>query len=316
MNNNQGMNNNQTINNVNSVPVGQQVTSTGVSNTTTVATQTVVNQQPVSTATPVATSNPLENTNASQVVQPKVKTKKPYLTVLLLLVISGLCFTIYYINNLHQQEIDKLNYECTPVSTTGETKELDLTSTIVQDLYSKVKTNIREDLANIELNDEMKLYLAYRQVPTGKVYSSNCNYYNDTKMYGYSCQESLEFTPTAFNEEDLLIEVKKLFGETTILNHDDIQLGNSCIGGYQYIADRGEYVEGECSQLATTTFKVDKTLEKATSTESTIVLYEKVKYYGAEGKELPEKLVSGTYKYTFRLDSNYNYAYISKELNS
>lgn len=315
MNNNQSMNNNQTTNNVNSVPAGQQVTTTGVSNTTTVATQAIVNQQPVSTATPVV-SNHLENTNASQVVQPKVKTRKPYLTILLLLVISGLCFTIYYINDLHQQEIDKLNYECTPVSTTGETKELDLNSTIVQDLYSKVKTNIREDLANIELNDEMKLYLAYRQVPTGKVYSSNCNYYNDTKMYGYSCQESLEFTPTAFNEDDLLIEVKNLFGETTVLSHDDIQLGNSCIGGYQYIADRGEYVEGECSQLSTTTFKADKTLEKATSTESTIVLYEKVKYYGAEGKELPEKLVSGTYKYTFRLDSNYNYAYISKELNS
>lgn len=315
MNNNQSMNN-QTMNNVNSATVGQQQVVSGVTNSA-VATQTApVSQQPVSTTVSVTPSNTGVVANTNQVVKPKVKAKKPYLTVLLLLVISGLCFTIYYINNLHQQEIDKLNYECTPVSTSGETKELDLTSTIVQDLYSKVKTNIREDLANIELNDEMKLYLAYRQVPTSKIYSSNCNYYNDTKMYGYSCQEALEFTPTAFNEDDLLIEVKKLFGETTVLNHDDIQLGNSCIGGYQYIADRGEYVEGECSQLATTTFKVDKTLEKATSTESTIVLYEKVKYYGAEGKELPEKLVSGTYKYTFRLDSNYNYAYISKELSS
>lgn len=244
---------------------------------------------------------------------PVVKRKKPVFVILLLLIIAGLCFYIYLIHTKHQQEITHLNETCTPVSTSGETKELDLNSTIVQDLYNKVKTNIREDLANFELNDEMKLYLAYRQMPTNKIYSSNCNYFDDTKMYVYTCKESLEYRPTAFKENDLMIEVKKLFGETTTVAHDDVQLGGACLGGYQYIAERGEYVEGECSQPTTTTFKADKELIKATSTEATIVLYEKVKFSGTEGKDPPQKLLSGTYKYTFRLDPNYNYVYISKE---
>ena len=38
-----------------------------------------------------------------------------------------------------------------------------------------------------------------------------------------------------------------------------------------------------------------------------------VKYSGAEGKEYPDKFKNGTYKYTFKLDVNYNYIYISKE---
>ena len=53
---------------------------------------------------------------------------------------------------------------------------------------------------------------------------------------------------------------------------------------------------------------------KALSRESTITLYERVKYLGSEGQKLPEKLISGTYKYTFKLDTNYNYVLISKEL--
>ena len=43
-------------------------------------------------------------------------------------------------------------------------------------------------------------------------------------------------------------------------------------------------------------------------------MLENVKYYGSEGQKLPEKLVSGTYIYTFKLDTNYNYVYKSKEL--
>ena len=44
------------------------------------------------------------------------------------------------------------------------------------------------------------------------------------------------------------------------------------------------------------------------------MLYEEVKYYNAEGIDLPEKMKSGTYVYTFKLDMNYNYTYVSKVL--
>ena len=115
-------------------------------------------------------------------------------------------------------------------------------------------------------------------------------------------------------EESLKIEYKKLFGETANFQNTNIQLGRTCLGGYQYIASRGEYVSGYCAQAPTTSYYVEKELEKAISKESTIYLYEKVKYLGSEGQKLPEELLSGTYKYTFKLDTNYNYVLISKEL--
>lgn len=259
-------------------------------------------------------SNEVKNQNKEQATGPNKQKKeqktKPTLVIFLLIIIAGLFFFISYLYSNHQKEIANLKWQCTPVSTTKEIKNLDLDSTIVQDLYSKVKTSIREDIANPELNDEMKLYLAYRQMPTKKIYESNCNLFNDAKMEPYVCKETLEFTPTAFKEEDLALEVKKLFGETTNLQHNNIQLGATCLGGYQYIAERGEYVQGECPQIEATIFRADKKLVKATSQESTIVLYENVKYIGS----VPETLISGTYKHTFRLDRNYNYVYISKEI--
>lgn len=286
--------------------------------------QNTMNNIPISDSNTVAGSQltntnqeiPKDNQKIQLPQQEKIKSKKekPIVTILLLVVIAGLLFFISYLYSNHQNEIAKLKYECTPISTSGIEKELNLDSTIVQDLYSKVKTNIREDLANSELNDEMKLYLAYRQMPTEKIYESNCNLYNNAKMEPYTCKETLEFTPLAFKEENLTLEVKKLFGESTNLQHDDIQLGISCIGGYQYIAERGEYVQGKCPQIENVVFRADKKLIKATSQESTITLYESVKYSATSGKELPEKLVSGTYKYTFRLDMNYNYIYVNKEL--
>lgn len=234
--------------------------------------------------------------------------------ILYLLTVAGFCFFTYYTYDLYQKQITKLKAECSPVSTTGDIKELPLDSTIVQDLYSKVATNIKEDVAETELNESLKMYLAYRQIPNDKIYESNCNQFNDAAMPSYICQENNEFTPTAFKEETLKIAYKNLFGENSNFENNNIQLNKKCIGGYQYIPSRGEYVQGYCGQVPTVTYQVTKNLFKATSQESTIILYEKVKYLGSEGQKLPDNLISGTYKYTFKLDSNYNYTYISKEL--
>lgn len=230
---------------------------------------------------------------------------------LIILVMGGVIGYLWY---THQLEIAKLNYECTPVSTTGDVKRLELDSTIVLDLYSKVKTSLKEDLAEIELTDQLRYYLAFRQIPQTKFYSSNCNLFSNTAMEPYVCTETVTTSPLAFKEEDLKLELKKLFGDKYEVPLMNVQLSNSCIGGYQYIAERGEYVQGDCTNKAATTFKMDKKLVKAESKEAYIMLYEEVKYYNAEGIDLPEKMKSGTYVYTFKLDMNYNYTYVSKVL--
>ena len=148
--------------------------------------------------------------------------------ILLLLVISGFCFYTYYEYTLHQKEIARLKDECTPVSTTSGEKKLNLNSTIVQDLYNKVVTNIKEDAANPTFNDSMKIYLAYRQLSHAKIYNSNCNQFNDTVMPLFTCLDTEEETPTAFKEESLKIEYKKLFGETANFKNTNIQLGRTC----------------------------------------------------------------------------------------
>lgn len=252
-----------------------------------------------------------ENTNNNVPVQTK---KKHTGLILYLLTVAGFCFYTYYTYDLNAKQIVKMQEECTPVSTTGDVKELSLDSTIVQDLYGKVETNIKEDAAETELNESLKLYLAYRQIPNDKIYESNCNQFNDTLMPSYICEDSAEFTPTAFKEETLKVAYKKLFGENSNFQNANIQLNKKCIGGYQYIQSRGEYVQGYCGQVPTVSYQVTKNLFKATSQESTIILYEKVKYIGSEGQKLPDNLISGTYKYTFKLDNNYNYIYVSKEL--
>lgn len=291
------------------------------------ATPAVVSSAPVASIQPVLQTPPapIDTTTivseaAAQVVEEgkKKKEKKPknklasILFLVIILSVGAIGGLWYY----HQQQMNLMRVKCTPVSTNGETKELDLDSTIVKDLYSKVSTNIREDVGSVELNDELKLYLAFRQIANSDLYDSNCNKFSATSMEPFTCEKTATFVPKAFKEDVLTVEVKKLFGEDTNIAHQNVQLGNTCIGGYQYIKERGEYVQGQCGSTGATLYRVEKELVSATSTESTIVLTEKVKYYGTEALDLPTRLVSGTYKHTFRLDMNYNYIYVSKELAS
>ncbi len=238
--------------------------------------------------------------------------KKKSFTPILLIIIIGLIGYILYSNKNFNSKIESLKYNCTPVTSYKEAKELDLDSTLVKDLYSKVKTTIREDIAQPEWNDTMKLYLAYRQIPDSEKYESNCNMFDNSKMEPYICDESKSFTPKAFKASTLELELKKLYGEETYIELNNIKLSNSCIGGYQYIQERAEYVQGFCEQQTATSFKVEKTLKKAETYRNTIVLTENVKYHANEKMNLPEYLKSGDYIYTFRLDMNYNYVLISK----
>ena len=230
--------------------------------------------------------------------------------IILLLLLLG--FSIYYLTTNNNKMISELKYNCTPITASKEEIKLDINSTLVQSLYSKFASSIREDIAQPYFNDEWKLYMAYRQILETDKYDSNCNLFNQTAMEPYRCQVNNYFTPKAFKEETILQKMKELYGENISIPLNNIQLGNSCVIGYQYIKERGEFVEGQCSQKEATSFKVEKKLTEATSTRNTIILTEEVKYIEAEGLTLPSYLISGIYHYTFRLDLNYNYVLINK----
>ena len=274
-------------------------------------------QQPVPQPQQPTTPPPQPPAEKEEKVVKETAPKKGIsLAPILLFVIAILGILLFYNNNSNKQQLTQLKYNCTPVSSTNEEKELKLDSTIVQTLYSRVQTSIREDLAQPEFNDEMKLYLAYRQIIESDKFESNCNGFEANKMEPYKCEQTNTWAPKAFKADTLRRKLKELYGENTLIPLKNIQLGNTCIVGYQYIEARDEFVEGTCNQKTATSFKVNKSLSKAVTTRNTIILTEEVKYIENEGMNLPSYLKSGTYKYVFRLDLNYNYVLVSKTFES
>lgn len=243
-------------------------------------------------------------------------TKKSKVTPVLFIIVLILIGYILYSSLNNKSLVQNLTYNCTPISSASDEKKLDLDSTIVKDLYSKVYTNVREDVAQPEWNDTMKLYLAYRQLTDDKKYDSNCNLFNQQAMNSYTCVVSASFIPKAFKQSDLELEWKKLFGEKTPITFNNIKLDYDCIGGYQYIADREEYVQGYCESNKAISVKATKKLLEATSNGNTIILKEEVNYSQTGNGDVPEYLKNGTYYYTFRLDMNYNYVLVSKTYQS
>ena len=241
-----------------------------------------------------------------------IKQKKGLrLTPLYIIIIIVLIGALIYTYNDKGRIIEELEYNNIVIDTNGKEVELDINSTIVQDLYNKVATTVREDIANPNLDDEMRRYLAYRQINPNKIYGSNCNLFNQNKIYNYTCDEK-SFKPTAFKEEILQLEIKKLFGENTKVEQGNIQLGRHCIGGYEYIPERGEYVEGKCITNNAITIKANKNIIKATRVDNDIYIQEEVNYISENKGDIPETLKDGIYTYRFKLDTNFNYAYINK----
>lgn len=301
--NNNGVNNNQINPNTNA-SINQNMTNTNMS------VQQIINQQSTSNQTQnnINTTQPL-NRNVQDVKIIKQKSKLTPILFILLLLLGA--YTLY--SNLDNKKIiENLTYNCTPISSKNEDSSLDINSTLVKDLYSKVYTTVREDVAQPEWNDTMRIYLAYRQITENKKYDSNCNLFNQNAMPSYSCEVTTDFVPKAFKQSDLEIEWKKLYGENTPLTFTNIKLDYDCIGGYQYIADRQEYVQGRCSANKASKVKATKKLESATSNGNTITLKESVTYEGTDSSEVADYLKSGYYYYNFRLDMNYNYVLVNR----
>lgn len=284
-----------------------QKVSEVVVNPTVVAPRVAVNSLDVNSGSlPPVVEQPVVDTTS---LPPKKSKKGKIFTFFLLLIVIGMGAYIYmdYKSDLARGECSLL------VATDNSLRNLEVSSSIVQELYSKVKTTVREDLAHDKYDDAFKLYLAFRQIPNSEIYESNCNLFNDNAMSNFTCSSATNFIPTAFSEETIQKEVKKLFGEGVSIPNQNIFLGNSCFGGYQYIADRGEYVKGYCGNIPTTTYRADKELISASVEGDTITLKEKVRYYSAQ-TSVPDSLKSGVYVYTFKLDNNYHYAYIGRSI--
>ena len=251
------------------------------------------------------------NINNSNNIKKKKK-KISSIIILLLFIIVLLSIYIYYLIKNNENSLINNNFMSSPVSNNKKGTILDNNSTLVKDLYSKVSTNIKEDLANPLFDEKLKRYLAYRQIPISSIRSSTCNGFSNSKMDNFSCNDN-EFSPKAFKKEKLELEYKKLFGDNNNFYHTDIILNSDCIIGFQYVETRDEYVEGMCLSKNTTSFKKEAKILKATSYNNMIVIEEDVKYIKSNTGVLPDSLKNGTYKYIFKLNSNYNYILVKKE---
>lgn len=293
------------------------VTATVVSTPQTQSTQTSqTNNSTAPNGNAAPTINTVIETESKEAPNVQFITKKSKVAPVLFIIVLILIGYILYSSLNNKSLVQNLTYNCTPIRSASDEKKLDLDSTIVKDLYSKVYTNVREDVAQPEWNDTMKLYLAYRQLTDSKKYDSNCNLFNQQAMNSYTCVVSTSFVPKAFKQSDLELEWKKLFGEKTPITFNNIKLDYDCIGGYQYIADREEYVQGYCESNKAISVKATKKLVEATSNGNTIILKEEVNYSQTGNGDVPEYLKNGTYYYTFRLDMNYNYVLVSKTYQS
>lgn len=222
------------------------------------------------------------------------------------LLLSGI--TCYF---LYLKEVKYLKNYYSPKINNGKATILDNNSTIVKYLYNTFSTNEKEDNDTLgKINNKMKLYLAYRSLPNNKIHESNCNLYVEGKNPLYSCKKE-GYIPTSFKEEDLKLQLNILFGENNKVELNDIA---SSIIEYQYIPERGEFVSGKMHGEVYIPFRKDAKLIKAYSKSTNIYLEEEVKYYSVAGNKLKEELVSGKYRYSFRIDNNYNIIFESKDL--
>ena len=271
--------------NVNTVAAGTEgvTPAAPVYNTPEVPTMVTADVNQPTTPEPIMVDQAVAPTPEGANTQPETTEEKPKkekkkgspggLLIILLLLAVGAAF---YFKTSGERTAEELNYKCTPTHERKEDVELDVNSTLVKDLYQKVATSINEDFAQPEWNDNMKLYLAYRQIPEHAKYDSNCNMFKNYKMEPYTCEVSVNFVPKAFTRETLELEWKKLYGENTPMPAINVKLENDCVGGFEYIPEREEYVQGYCKQQKANAFKVSKKIVKAVSSKSTIVLRSKI----------------------------------------
>lgn len=197
----------------------------------------------------------------------------------------------------------------------GQQKNLSVDSFLVQNLYRKVTTNKgEEETSGYQLDDMMKLYLAYRQVPRSNFFQTNCDGYQGTKAYACNPQMGI---PYGVNASSIQEQVKELFGENVVIPNQSITRSTfNVLGVYvEYIPSRDIYLIGSNVGGGTDDVSLTKTLTSAYIKDAILYLEEDVNYtqstISSEASNYYTKY-NGKYRYQFKMEDG-RYIYINKE---
>lgn len=243
----------------------------------------------------------------------KEKSSNKILIILLFILVLGLVGYITYDKVLKKNVDTPVEEKKEEGQKTEENSVVD--QELVQDLYSLVKTEIDEEKDYV-LNDQMKLYLAYRQIPISEVYNTHCSGFEASFPFVCETTSSLaSFQPRGFKSASLQKQLKKLFGKNTSIANQPIK-GEGAFGlstYYDYVAARDEYVQGENRGGGMDPTVVTKTLVNSYKKDQSIYLEETVKYTTQDGSQVSDNYSKhdGTYQYQFNLEDGH-YIYVSK----
>lgn len=235
-------------------------------------------------------------------IKPRIikKNDTKFIVIFLIVFILAATFIIY---NIYDREIKTDNHE----------QEVSIKNKKIKDLYNKVKLSKEEDFKFAELNDETKLYLAYRQIPKKKFMSSECSLFSEVKLEKnndlYMCDDKGN---NSFKKEDLEEEYHKLFGDV-FFKHKSII---SKYEIFKFVKSKDIYIKGKYLGGSDDVVIATKRLVKAFKVDNKLYLLESVNYTNkSDGKMInnSKHYKSGTYKYTFKIKKN-KYIYQKKEL--
>ena len=122
------------------------------------------------------------------IVYKKVSNKATPLLLIVILLLAGACF-YWYKTDASRRDYYENHYS--PINS-GDTIELELDSPLVTQLYTMVRTTATEDFGNPNFDNNLKRYLAYRNLSHNSFYESNCNLF-DNSMVNFACFEDDSF---------------------------------------------------------------------------------------------------------------------------
>lgn len=217
--------------------------------------------------------------------------------------------------------------------------ELDIDSRLVKSLYNKVSTgesskeeancnynymygydydsNSYKDFYVDKATEEQKMEILSLQLNSAKMDSSLCSEISipdkmndDTGEYFSECSVNKDGVQSYYNKSDIEILYKNLYGkDATLDTSNSIYEGPIRVHTYKYIDNLDKYIQyshetgGTCGPIG-----MYGTITKAIKTADSIKIYEKVTIIDGEKNTTTNQ----NYIYTFKLDSDGMYNYVSR----
>lgn len=252
-----------------------------------------------------------------------------FVIIFFLTTISGV---IYIVSNgffSNKSSPDKLLKD-EEVSNKIEEQELDINSRLVQSLYNKVVLNgdsnykyfmygNNDNYLVSEVDDASKLTLAYFNLKNKDVVDIVIDGIDNTKVissFSYSSSSEKYHTLNVVNNKvkfisynSLLIAYQDLFGKNASFDKN-IPISIDSYGGIYYVYNQtlDGYVPYMRTSGVTSASYFTGEIKKAIKTDKQIIIYEEVKeiYYD------DSLLNSATYVYTFNIDDDGLYSFVSR----